>query len=228
MPAAFEEIGRSTWRMKQIDRKGVILKIRLASALYTVLLITLLTGCTATGVRRGVMDGRTFYSTHSPNIRIDVSPDYTYTTGETPNMHHQFRAETGRTIYIHQFRHAANETQIDYFRDTDSWMFENMPNLEEFDSGSFDMLGDKWYYFNRFRRTQTACIFIRDIMTFASEHDILSVRFIKWYDWRDCDVWNTRHLSRKARSKKFQEFFDAFSDEISVSRYEIPKPAGAQ
>ncbi len=193
---------------------------RLASTLFTVFMLTFFAGCTASGVSRGVTEGPAYYSTHSPNIKITLAPDYTHETAEPPGMFHRFRADRGRYIYIHQFRHGANETQIDYFDNPDYWMFEHMPTHEEFDSGTFDLLGEKWHYFNRFSRTQTACIFIRDIRAFASEHDILALRFIKWLDWRDCDVWDTRELTRKARAAKFQQFFDDFSEEAVFSRYE--------
>ena len=54
-------------------------------------LFFLLTSCTATITKRGMLTDNIYYSTHDPNIQIEISPDFSYHKGKTGKIKHQFK-----------------------------------------------------------------------------------------------------------------------------------------
>ncbi len=180
-------------------------------------------GLTACLNKRGALDDRTFFSTHYPNIKIEMSEDFTYQKGDPGSYKHQFfNEEAHRYIFIHYQLHVANEGTVDYYENPERWIYSEWPDTTEIEKGRMEILGKNWYFRDSVCHTSTAsCAMIRDLGLFTYRHDVLKMLYVRELPPYTCGQWKSASGLTEAQTQYRKEFLDDFDADVTITNYPL-------
>ncbi len=179
-----------------------------------------LTGCLN---KRGVIDEHIYFSTHYPNIQIEMSKDFSYKKGDPGSYKHQFiNEEAHRYIFIHYQLHVANEGRVDYYENPERWIYSKWPDTTEIAKGRMDILGQKWYFRDSVCHTSTAsCAMIRDLGRFTGRHDVLKMLYVRDLPPYTCGQWKTASSLTEEQKQHRDEFLKDFDADVEITNYPL-------
>ncbi len=142
-----------------------------------VLLIVISSGCVIK--KQGMKGDYLYYSTMSPDIVFEVSPDYKYAKGSQGYMDHEYTNLEKRTrIYMNHEKLMILENKVDYFYPTEKWIFTKFENEIILRKGKYKRLGQVWHYKDTLLPNNGKYnVLIRDIGHFTELHDIFTIRY---------------------------------------------------
>ncbi|MCP4340599.1 MAG: SHOCT domain-containing protein [Desulfobulbaceae bacterium] len=187
--------------------------------LILILLCLGLTGCVSSTVSRGVNETENiYYSSSSPNIKLQFPEYATYNKGKVGQMSHRFRLGNSY-VYIHFISRPANETQVDYYNNPETWMFSNVPLSEKLSKGTLTILNKKWYFCNSLKEEGRSSYFIRDIGYFDPSHSILYVRFVRPLTDIDKQILSNHEYLTNEQYKLMQEIIEDFNYSVKITNF---------
>lgn len=179
----------------------------------------LLPGCSLT--RRGVMEGNVYFSTKSPNVKISISEGFNYQKSSSGPPQHQFvEEEKHRFVYIHHIKHAANENIIDYFNNPEHWIYISSSDDVYIKRFTMDMVREKWYVQDFVNHPSSAsCLFVRQLSTFTSWHDLLHVLYVWEIPPYTCSDWKSADSLRDSQQEYIEAFRRGFTEDVQIEEY---------
>lgn len=183
--------------------------------LILILLCLGLTGCISSSVVRGI-DKNTYYSSSSPNIQIQVPSHYSYKKGARGYMDHHFQ-DGENYVFINFIPHMANETQIDYYYNPETWIFNHVPNSIRINQGTKNILGETWYFCNSVP-SEGRYRLIHDLRHFSPRHNLLSIRFATSITKDDYDLLKDHEYITERHLKALSRLLKPL-DEVVISNY---------
>lgn len=183
--------------------------------LILILLCIGMTGCISSSVVRGI-DKNTYYSSSSPNIQIQVPTRYSYERGARGYMQHHFR-NGENYIFINFTPRMANETQIDYYYNPETWIFSHVPNSTIVNQGTKNILGETWYFCNSVPKEGRYRL-VHNLRHFSSRHNILSIRFVTCLTKKDYELLRDHEHITSRHYEAIDRLLKPF-DEVIISNY---------
>lgn len=178
-------------------------------------------GCQgAIGVKRGLLNNSTYYSTSNPNIKIVVNDEFQYPSEQERNEHKFVNTEKHKWVYIRYYPPHPNPNIVDYYNNPDSWIFNNYNGSIELDRGKMEMLSDTWYYRDCFwQASSSTCAIIRDLGNFTSNHSTFKIIYIVEQPPHNCSEWhNDKSLSKKQQDV-YNQFLEDLANDLKITNY---------
>ena len=182
--------------------------------------------CSCALTERGMMNHHTYYSTDNPNLRIDVSENFSLDeTSKGANRYEFKNKEDRRFVLIKFIPGLTNETNVDYYNHPLKWIFFNIPNCVEIDQGQIDILGKTWYFRDSVYHPSTAsCSLIRDIGFFTDRHDTFKVLYFQELPPYQCRIWKEVYRLNGDQQNTYNRFLHNMALDVKMSGY-TPEPA---
>lgn len=182
--------------------------------------LLVVSGCIHT--KRGMLENNTYFSNQNPSVQIRFGQNYEYHKGGRGQYQHQFTdQEKHRMAFIHVFLHAANQTQVDYYNNPESWIYSAPSGSVELNRFVTEMIGEKWYVQDAVYHPSTAsCVLIRDLSVFTDTHDVFNLR----YSWEippyKCGNWKTVNSLSLSEQQYFDKFLAAFAEDVIITEFQ--------
>lgn len=181
----------------------------------------LLALCSCATIERGMIDKQSYYSTASPNIRIDIAESFTIVEEKSTSRRFEFlNKEDRRYVLINFMPGLVNESIVDYYEHPSKWIFFEIPNCEEIEKGEIEILGKEWFYRDFVYHQSTAsCSLIRDLGRFTERHDVLKVLYAQELPPYQCKRWKGFHNLGGDQQKALVQFLDNMALDVKMSNY---------
>lgn len=177
-------------------------------------------GCTASRVR--LVDEHTFLSMHEPKLQIEVDSGYTLKKDSQTRYSYEFLNEEEHRYILIQYRPKPIHTNnIDYFEHPSKWIFYNIPNCDEIETGEIEVYSQKWYYRNFIHHVSSAqCAMVREMGCFTPSHAVLKVFYLQDLPPYKCPSWEGVSRLGAEQRAKYDVFLNNHRRDIQMSAYE--------
>jgi len=185
----------------------------------------LLVLCSCSSIDRGMIDNRSYYSSASPNIRIDIAEAFTINKEKSTSRRFEFlNKEERRFVLINFTAGLLNENMVDYYDHPSKWIFFQIPNCEEIEKGEIEILGKEWYFRDFVYHQSTAsCSLMRDIGIFTEGHDVLKVLYAQELPPYQCKRWKGFYKLNGDQQKALDRFLGNMALDVKKSNYTSEK-----
>lgn len=195
------------------------MRMRLTQRVLIGFLLLALCSCATT--QRGMIDSQSYYSTANPNIRIDIAESFAVNENTKSSQRIEFlNKEERRFVLINFQRGLTNENFVDYYDHPSKWIFFEIPNCEEINTGEMQVLGKIWYFRDFvFHQSTASCSLMRDMGIFTDGHDVLKVLYAQELPPYQCKRWKNLYRLAGDQQKALNRFLDNMALDVKMSNY---------
>lgn len=169
--------------------------------------------------KRGMIGEHVYYSTMSPDIIMEVAPDYKYTKGGVASMDHQYKNNMkGTCIYMDHEPPMANENNVDYYFPAEKWILDKFKGEKLLRKGKYKKFGQVWHYKDVLIPNDGSFdILLRDIGFFTELHDTFKLRYLI-----HINKFESSQVEKETETGKYDkidQMFQGVEDDIKLYRY---------